>query len=44
MQPKYKVKIIYRSVSRVFNVCKNDFNEYGYLSCADGELLFNKNT
>ena len=43
MQPKYKVKTIYRSVSNVFKVCKNDFNEYGYLSCADGELLFNKN-
>lgn len=43
IQPKYKIKVIYGRYSRVFDVCMKDFNENGYLNCADGDLLFNRN-
>ena len=41
VSPQYKIKVIYRSVSNVFNVCVDGFNENGFLNCQGG-LIFNK--
>ena len=41
VKPQYKIKVIYKSVSNVFNVCVDGFNENGFLNC-EGGLIFNK--